>query len=115
MTAARRYYAFDLAPTFWRALVGQATNGRIVSVDRVRTDIEHGKDDLAEWATHIFDPWFDSTEADDVVTSYRRIMAWALAQGQFTDAAKAEFASASDGWLVAYALARGCVVVTNEV
>lgn len=73
-----------------------------------------GKDDLATWAATTFNAWFDSTAADDVVASYRSIMAWAQGHPQFTDAAKAEFADASDGWLVAYALDRGCVIVTNE-
>ena len=41
-------------------------------------------------------------------------MTWSQGQAQFTDAAKAEFASVADGWLVAYALAKGCVVVTLE-
>lgn len=41
-------------------------------------------------------------------------MVWSQGQAQFTDAAKAEFASAPDSWLAAYALANGCVVVTHE-
>jgi len=41
-------------------------------------------------------------------------MAWVTAQGQFTDAAKEQFARGADGWLVAYAKAMGYVVVTQE-
>lgn len=41
---------------------------------------------------------------------------WAYDQTQFTDAAKAEFASTdnADAWLVAYALTKSCVLVTHE-
>lgn len=33
--AARRYYAFDLAPRFWESLEHHAANGRVRSIDRV--------------------------------------------------------------------------------
>lgn len=54
------------------------------------------------------------TTQDDVIAAYRDIMTWARDQAQFTDAAKAEFARGADGWLVAYAKAKGCVIVTHE-
>ncbi len=41
-------------------------------------------------------------------------MNWVYAQPQFTDAAKAEFASVADGWVLAYASGNGLVVVTHE-
>ena len=43
-------------------------------------------------------------------------MQWAYNHAQFTDAAKAEFASEdnADAWLVAYALAKRYVLVTHE-
>jgi len=37
-----------------------------------------------------------------------------MEQDQFLDYAKAEFASVADSWLIAYAKAYGCTVVTNE-
>ena len=33
---------------------------------------------------------------------------------QFTEAARTEFASVADGWLVAYAFVNGLIVVTHE-
>ncbi|MFH1595356.1 MAG: DUF4411 family protein [Pseudomonadota bacterium] len=51
---------------------------------------------------------------EDVQKSYREIMTWVQAQNQFSDAAKADFARGADGWLVAYAKAKGCIVVTLE-
>ncbi len=49
--AARRYYAFDLVPRFWTGLEELARNGRIRSVDRVKQQLEKGKDLLAEWCS----------------------------------------------------------------
>jgi hypothetical protein len=42
-------------------------------------------------------------------------MSWVQAQNRFSDAAKAEFASGADGWLVAYAKVKGRIVVTHEL
>lgn len=112
--SSRRYYAFDLAPAFWQALVQHATNGRLLSIDRVKQELDRGKDDLAQWVNDSLGGWFASTAQGDVVDVYRQIVAWAQEQRQYSDAARAEFVSGTDGWLVAYAKAKGCVVITHE-
>ncbi len=114
--AARQYYAFDLVPAFWQALVDLASNGSLLSIDRVRDELEQGKDELAEWADQTFRPLFASTNESDVLQIYGRIMQWAQAQPQYSAAAKAEFADVNnaDPWLVAYALAKQYIVVTQE-
>lgn len=113
--AARRYYAFDLAPRFWDSLIEQATNGYVLSIDRVQDELLRGKDELAEWAKQRFGNEFESTAEADVMARYRELMEWVQAQEQFSDAARSGFASGADGWLVAYAQVHGCVVVTHEV
>jgi predicted nucleic acid-binding protein len=112
--AARRYYAFDLVPRFWTGLEQLAREGRVGSVDRVRQELERGRDKLAEWATSAFAQGFASTSSGEVVAEFRRVMAWVVRQAQFTDAAKREFADGADGWLIAYAKVGGHVVVTRE-
>jgi len=116
MTAARSYYAFDLVPTFWGALVREAKNRRLLSIDRVKAEIDHGNDRLKQWANNDFHPWFVSTNVDSVLGHYRAIMQWATTHTHFTNAAKAEFADVTnaDPWLVAYAKATNRTVVTNE-
>ena len=119
--AARRYYAFDLRTRFWDILLQHADKGVIESIDWVKKELEKGKgregegDELARWANGDFGRAFYSTDAVDVIESYGRIMTWVQGQSQYTDAAKAEFANEPDGWLVAYAMARGRIVVTHEV
>lgn len=112
--AARRYYAFDLAPAFWRALLDHAESGRVRSIDRVEHELLRGNYDLKDWVQGEFGNWFASTDEAEVIDVYRRIMTWAHGQGQFTDAAKSAFASGADGWLVAYASVHGSTVVTHE-
>lgn len=112
--AKNRYYAFDLVPKFWSILIDQADNGRILSIDRVKEELERGKDELAAWVKEKFDNAFVSTDDEDVIQSYSKVMSWVQAHPQFTDGAKADFAKGADGWLVAYAKVNGCVVVTHE-
>jgi hypothetical protein len=115
ITAKNSYYAFDLAPGFWESLIYLSGKRRILSIDYVKGELERGKDQLAQWATNDFSHAFISTDEEDVRESYREVMTWVQGQDQFSDAAKAEFARGADGWLVAYAKAKGCIVVTLEV
>jgi len=112
--AHRRYYAFDIAPFFWMALIDNAKNGMLLSIDRVEGELERGNDELAGWASGSFHEFFASTDDEEVIEAYRDIMIWSQSEDQFTMAAKDEFARAADGWLVAFAKAKGCIVVTHE-
>ncbi|HUT99437.1 MAG TPA: DUF4411 family protein [bacterium] len=113
--AARRYYAFDLVPRFWDSLVEYASLGRIRSIDRVKHELERGKDELASWVEGYFQDAFASTDEDEVVQIYKKIIKWVNSESQFTEEAKATFAGGADGWLVAYAKVKGCIVVTQEI
>lgn len=115
--AYKRYYAFDIVPAFWRSIKQQAEAGRIKSIDRVFQEISAfpGKDDLKMWATSEFVNYFASTEMEEVFQSFREVMNWSVAQSQFTEAARAEFATIADSWLIAYAKAYNYVIVTHEL
>jgi predicted nucleic acid-binding protein len=115
--AFRLYYHFDIAPGFWQALAKHAGAGTLLSIDRVRKEIDIGKDELAKWAEKHFHRSFKKIADNQVLAFYERVIQWAENQGQYTRAAKDEFAKAdsADAWIVAYALAKGCVVVTQEV
>jgi Domain of unknown function (DUF4411) len=47
--AHRRYYAFDLCPGYWEALLAYHAAGRLYSIDRVRDELLQGDDPLADW------------------------------------------------------------------
>jgi len=112
--AARRYYAFDLAPKFWESLVHYSERQQISSIDRVKEELDRGKDDLADWASCEFHHAFASTNKQEIFTSYREIMNWVNNQDQFSSEAKSDFADSADGWLIAYAMVNECIVVTHE-
>jgi hypothetical protein len=112
--AAREYYAFDLVPPYWDALLEQAKIGHVLSIDRVKDELERGNDQLKNWASNQFYPWFKSTNDQDVFSAYSKVMEWSKSCS-FHSAALAEFARNADGWLIAYALAKGYFVVTHEI
>lgn len=70
--AARRYYAFDIAPTFWYSLWNHHLIGTIQSIDRVKDEIDRGRDFLSSWMNIYFS--FESTNNVGVVSEYARIM-----------------------------------------
>lgn len=115
--AAQRYYAFDLAPGFWEALITHAEKQDLCSIDRVRDELLRGNDDLAEWAREKFRDYFMSTSDYDVLEQYSKIMEWTDQNGQFDRPAKEDFArdDNADAWLVAYAKTKNLYVVTQEV
>lgn len=74
ITAANNYYAFDLAPPFWKQLEELLHSGVFYIIDEVYKEIDKGKDDLAEWLKSILDIK-KSLRSDDpeVISAYRFI------------------------------------------
>lgn len=112
--AHRRYYALDLCPGFWDCLQHYCGTHRVLSIDRVRIEILDG-DELADWVADAPATLFASTADAEVARVFGEMMLWVQDQPQFLEAAKAEFARAADGWLVAFAAVHGATVVTHEV
>lgn len=111
---ARSYYAFDLVPAFWRLMVDLAKSGSIESIDRVHAELRKGNDDLADWAQRDFAHAFARTDVPTVVRAYAEVVQWVETEQQYRTAARTDFADGADGWLVAYAMAHGRIVATNE-
>jgi hypothetical protein len=115
--AKRRYYAFDVCPGFWDALVWQHAQGSIFSIDRVKKELEEHQDELTQWASNQMpNACFIETDAENILEAYAEVIAWAMAQDQFSPEAKAEFADVenADAWVIAFAKAGGLTVVTHE-
>ena len=113
--AHRTYYAFDICPGFWDALLALHEAGRWQSLDRVRSELEAGNDRLKTWATsQVPASGFAACDEPSVVASFARAAAWVESQPRFGVAAKEEFAHVADGWLPAYAHVHQLVVVTQE-
>ncbi len=113
--AHRTYYGFDLCPGFWNALRLHHAAKRVFSIDRVRMELAQGKDALSDWARDkAAETFFKRTASQHVAGAFGTLMNWVQNEPRFTVEAKAEFAAAADGWVIAYAIANGLFVVTHE-
>jgi len=114
ITAFKSYYAFDIAPGFWDSLVLLAQAGRVQSIDRVYNELGRIDDDLFAWAHDTFCNAFQSTDREDVFLEYGQVIQWVVDHERFSPESKSHFVDGADGWLVAYAKACDCTVVTQE-
>lgn len=113
--AHKRYYDPDIVPGFWINLAKQARRKVIFSIDRVRGEIHKHNKFLTEWADNDFTQW-ESTNNSSTLSKYNELMTWSAKHSRYNEKAKDRFAQAAnaDPWLVAHAMATGCVVVTEE-
>ncbi len=117
ITAKNLYYSFDICPGFWKCLVHHHREGRVFSVDRVRSELlaGHRKEDLVRWVRDVVPKgFFLPVDTGVVVRAYMNIMMWVQRHPRYFNHAKAKFATGADGWLVAYAQVHGATIVTNE-
>jgi len=114
ITAHRKLYPFDLAPSFWEQLVEKAAS-RIVIIEEIQKEIRKGQDLLAEWyERECYKFTVLGIPEPEVIAAYRMIINSINANGQYTALAKREFASSADSWLCAYGLAFEGTIVTLE-
>jgi hypothetical protein len=67
------------------------------------------------WINNDLPPdFFLDTSESGIVRAFGEVMLWVQQKAQYTDAAKASFATKADGWLAAYAMVHGVKVATNE-
>ncbi len=117
IAAKNAYYAFDICPGFWKGIVHAHEGGRVRSIDRIRNELLSGRkeEDLVQWVKKdVPTAFFHVSNSGDVSSAYAEIMLWVQRNAQYFDRAKAKFATEADGWLVAYSMVHGTVVVTNE-
>lgn len=117
IAAKNAYYAFAICPGFWKSLVYHHGKDRVFSIDQVRREILAGREseDLVGWAKNeLPNEFFKPTNSSDVLGAFGEVMLWAQRSTQYTEPAKAKFATEADGWLVAYARINNAIVVTNE-
>jgi len=116
MQAKDAHYRFSFCPAFWEFLVSTGSEDKVLSIDKILGEISTGGGDLADFAeTLLGEMFFRGSGESEVVAEFGRLTAWVIGQTQFFEAAKTEFATGVDGWLIAYAMVHGCTVVTHEV
>lgn len=113
--AKDRYYGFDICPGYWSSLLVQHDARRLFSIDRIADELNEQDDTVKQWIENeVPDTFFKKTEDQAVIDKFQQLVNWVYSQPQFTDAARHEFASVADGWVIAYAAVNGLTVVTHE-
>lgn len=91
----------DIFQGFWERLAELARQGMIFSSVKVKEEIDRGNDELKLWcADRLPEGFFLPFEAFD---EYAKLMQWADVSRVFTVAARHEFATVADAYLVATA------------
>lgn len=117
IAAKNAYYAFDICPGFWDAIIQAHGEDRVRSIDRIKAELLAGqpREDLVQWVKgKVPAGFFHATQSKAVLDAYGEIVLWVQRSTQYLDRAKAKFATEADGWLVAYSMVHGTTVVTNE-
>lgn len=107
------FYAFDICPGFWNALLRYHGSGEVFSIDRVRDEITDGNDRLVRWAKKMPKGFFVSSITTDIAAQYSQIIQWVQASFIRQDAVSS-FAAKADGWLIATAKIEGFTIVCEE-
>ena len=117
--AHRSSYPIDVAESFWRKVEQLANKGYIISIDKVRDEILKNEDVLQKWVESTLpESFFQETKTIECLNNYGELSRWAVSRSNhYQQRAIDEFLDAkrADAWLVAYALAYGHDIVTQEI
>ena len=99
--AKNRYYAFDLAPGFWKWLERVNEGGAVCSIDPIFEEIIKGDDELKMWAREHRS--FFCPIGQGSVKHFSRITQWAVSQNYSPAALSAFTGNDADYLIIAYA------------
>lgn len=117
--ASRFHYPLDIATGFWSKVKELANDEKLISIDKVQSELEEGMDDLWDWCMNELPAnFFKGTRSTEVVNNYALVVNWAQSRSHhFLPKVIEEFMGEdeADAWLVAYANAYQLKIVTYEV
>lgn len=110
--AKNDHYGFDFCPGFWEWMDQANASGTVHSVEAVYNELASGDDDLSQWVK-AHRSFFLPLTAEEI-SAVAAVNRWANDSTDYEPAAKSEFASAADSFLIGHAAAGGHTVVTHE-
>jgi len=117
--AHRSTYPLDVATSFWNMLRQLAADEKIISIDKVKDEIERNEDELQGWIdANLPESFFKPTDDQAILNEYGTIANWAESRADhYQRGAIDEFLdfNNADAWLVAYCKSTGDRLVTHEV
>lgn len=111
--ANKTYYDLAFCPAFWDWLVDASERGTVLSVELVRDQVKIQDPDLSAWLKANMPTFFASLD-QGALTLVQEVVNHVNSGVRHTNSAKAAFNSSIYPFLVAYAKAHNCTVVTLE-
>ena len=117
MEPYRRYYAFDLMPTYWDELSKRTESGRLVLLDMVKDEIHKGGDDLADWIGKQNGFEICKHVSPAIIGKYQEVLQYVQTCGLYKEQALQAWApeNIADPWLIAAASVNDYTIITSEV
>lgn len=112
--AKNNAFPFDIVPSFWEHLLEHAQNNNFFLIQEVINEICQGEDNLSAWLKANISSFAILPNTEQMYRAATDVSTYIVQNSHYLDSAKNEFLAVADFYLVSYALAHGCVVVTNE-
>jgi len=122
--AKNSYYAFDIAPSFWEKLNQLAEDNIFSVIDHVKRELTKSRsnpDDIHNWIRDEYTGKIVSTNNSLVAKKYQEVITMVQSEHRkgndmYKQPAIDKFLDFdnADTWLIAYALAYNCKIVTFE-
>lgn len=110
-------FAFDINSSFWSWLDGALKQGIVVAPQKVYREIVENikqKDDLAVWVKSRRKNGLSIEPDGDVFRATKQIANYVFNSGRYQQPFALEFSRGADPWLIAHAMAKKGVIVTQE-
>ncbi len=116
ITPYRRYYAFDLVPSFWDKIAPYLSSGTIVVLDLVRDELKRNDDALTKWMFSDRKIQIINHSYKASIEVYQQIMKYIVECGYYNNNGIRIWSEGTiaDPWLIATAASKKCVLVTIE-
>ncbi len=114
--AKNRYYAFDLAPSFWHFMDNAFAGSDVRSIIMVYNELVNGNDKLADWVKcRKSSTVFLEVSDTDTQAAYSSIANDLSTSTHYKSSGVAHFLSGADPWIAAKAKVLRATVVTHEL
>lgn len=108
----KMYYQFNFCPAYWE-WIEQLNTGGLLSIDKVYDELSAGNDTLAEWVKSRKSKFvkFDSISSQVLPDIYKILKNGNVPNNRIIDFMENSLA---DSYLIAYAKAHNCILITHE-
>lgn len=111
--AKNLHYGLDFCPAFWEWLILKNEAGLLYSIEKVRSELLGGEDELSNWVEALPEGFFLSPD-ETTSASLATVSNWVVGRS-YTQGAIATFLQVADYFLVSQAHAGKHAIVTHEV